>query len=123
MFRKNQVGDIEKMFLHICLRERDRDSYRHLSRDLDTEATPKIYLMTRVTFGVISSPLFAICTFQEHARKCKAAFPEASDQILRNTNADGFTSGKMDLNLLSSLNSTCEDIVANELQHLSNMPK
>lgn len=97
MFRKNQVGvmgDIEKMFLHICLRERDRDSYRHLSRDLDTEATPKIYLMTRVTFGVISSPLFAISTFQEHARKCKAAFPEASDQILRNTNVDGFTSGK-----------------------------
>lgn len=44
MFRKNQVGimgDIE-MFLHIRLRERNRDSHRHLSRDLDPEATRKI---------------------------------------------------------------------------------
>ena len=97
MFRKNQVGimgDIEKMFLHIRLRERDRNSHRHLSRDLDPEATPKIYRMTRVTFRVISSPLLAIYTTYENARKCKEAFPEASDEILRNSCVDGLASGK-----------------------------
>ncbi|XP_078357270.1 uncharacterized protein LOC144642154 [Oculina patagonica] len=56
-FRKNVVGimgDIEKMFLQIRLKEEDRDSHRYLWRDLDPQATPKIYRMTRVTFGVVS---------------------------------------------------------------------
>ena len=73
-FHKNQVGimgDIDKMFLQICLREEDRNSHRFLWRDLDTEASPKIYRMTRVTFGIVCSPFLAICSTQEHARKCK----------------------------------------------------
>ena len=95
-FRKNQVGvmgNVEKMFLQIGLKE-DRDSHRFLWRDLDPDATPKIYRMTRVTFGVISSPFLAICTTQEHARRWKETFPEASDEILRNTYVDDFASGK-----------------------------
>ena len=96
-FRKNQVGvmgDVEKMFLQIGLKEEDRDSHRYLWRNLDPDATPKIYRMTRVTFGVISSPFLAICTTQEHARRCQETFPEASDEILRNTYVDDFASGK-----------------------------
>ena len=96
-FRKNQVGvmgDVEKMFLQIGLNEEDRDSHRYLWRDLDPDATPKIYRMTRVTFAVISSPFLAICATQEHARRCKETFPEAADKILRNTYADDFASGK-----------------------------
>ena len=64
-FRRNQVaitGDIEKMFLQIVLKDTDRDSHHYLWRDLDLEATPKVYRMTRVTFGIISSPFMAICT-------------------------------------------------------------
>ena len=61
---------------------------------MDPDATPKIYRMTRVTFGVISSPFFAICATQEHARRCKETFPEASDEILRNTYVDDFASGR-----------------------------
>ena len=94
-FRKNQVGvmgDVEKMFLQIGLKEEDRDSHRYLWRNLDPDATPKIYRMTRVTFGVISSPFLAICATQEHARRCKETFPEASDEILRNTYVDDFAS-------------------------------
>ena len=96
-FRKNQVGimgDIKKMFLQIRLKEEDRDSHRYLWRDLDPDAITRIYRMTRVTFGVISSPFLAICTIQENARRCKETFPEASNEILRNTYVDDFASGK-----------------------------
>ena len=99
-FRKNQVGvmgDVEKMFLQIGLKEEDRDSHRYLLRHLDPDVTPIlsfIYRMTRVTFGVISSPFLAICTTQKHARRCQETFPEASDEILRNTSVDDFASGK-----------------------------
>ena len=87
-FRKNQVGvmgDVEKMFLQIGLKEEDRDSHRYLWRNLDPDATPKIYRMTRVTFGVISSPFLAICTTQEHARKCKETFPEVKELFFLNS--------------------------------------
>lgn len=96
-FRKNYVGimgDIEKMFLQIRLKEEDRDSHRYLWRDLDPKATPKIYRMTRVTFGVVSSPFLAIGTIQEHVKRCKETFPVASNEILRNTYVDDFASGR-----------------------------
>ena len=79
-FRKNHVGimgDIEKMFLQIRLKEEDRDSHRYLWRDLDPDATPKIYIMARVTFGVVCSPFLAIGTIQEHVKMCKETFPVA----------------------------------------------
>ena len=50
--------------------------------------------MTRVTFGVISSPFLAICTIQEHVKRYKETFPEASHEILRNTYVDDFASGR-----------------------------
>ena len=51
--------------------------------------------MTTVKFGVVCSPFLAICTTQEHARKCKETFPEAySHEILGNTYVDDFASGK-----------------------------
>ncbi|XP_068749048.1 uncharacterized protein [Montipora capricornis] len=94
-FRKGHIGimgDIKKMFLQVRLK--DRDSHRYLWRDLDAEATPKIYRMTRVTFGVISSPFLAICTIQEHVKRCEETFPEASHEILRNPYVDDFASGR-----------------------------
>ncbi|KAJ7392906.1 hypothetical protein OS493_008143 [Desmophyllum pertusum] len=79
----------------IRLKEEDRDS--HQGPDLSTGNDAiclRFYRMTRVTFGVISSPFLAICTTQEHARRCKETFPEVSDEILRNTHVDDFASGK-----------------------------
>lgn len=96
-FRKNYVGiigDIEKMFLQILLKEEDRDSHRYLWRDLDPKVTPKIYRMTRVTFGVISSLFLAIGTIQEHVKRCEETFPVASSEILRNTYVDDIASGR-----------------------------
>ncbi|XP_015772177.1 PREDICTED: uncharacterized protein LOC107350464 [Acropora digitifera] len=96
-FRKNHVGimgDIEKMFLQIRLKEEDRDSHWYLWRDLDPKATPKIYRMTRVTFGVVFSPFLAIGTIQEYVKRWKETFPVASSERLRNTYVDDFASGR-----------------------------
>ena len=51
---------------------------------------PKIYRMTRVTFGVVSCPFLAIGTIGEHVKMCKETFPVASSEILRNTYDDDF---------------------------------
>lgn len=99
-FRRNQVaitGDIEKMFLQIVLKDTDRDSHHYLWRDLDLEATPKVYRMTRVTFGIISSPFMAICTKREHARLHLDAFPNSSAEILRNTYVDDLVTGTVEV--------------------------
>ncbi|KAK3728254.1 hypothetical protein QZH41_006729 [Actinostola sp. cb2023] len=66
--------------------------------DLDIDSTPKVYRMTRVTFGVIASPFLAVCTTQEHARKHKESFPQASDEILKNTYVDDLATGMPALN-------------------------
>ena len=129
-FRKHQVGimgDIEKMFLQIRLKEEDMDSHRYLWRDLDIDSTPKIYRMTRVTFGVICSPFLAICTTQEHARRCKQTFPEASEEILRNTYVDDFASGKDEvheaLRLQRSSTELMEQAAFNLTKWSSNSPE
>ena len=44
------------------LKEEDRHSHQYLWRDLDPKAMPKIYRMTKVTFGVVCSPFLAIGT-------------------------------------------------------------
>ena len=107
--------------------EEDRDSHRYLWRDLDTNSTPKIYRMTRVTFGVICSPFLAICTTQKHARRCKETFPEASEEILRNTYVDDFASGKDEvheaLRLQRSSTELMEQAAFNLTKWSSNSPE
>ncbi|CAB4022309.1 Hypothetical predicted protein, partial [Paramuricea clavata] len=85
-FRKKKIAvtsDIEKMFLQISLREQDRDSHRYLWRYLDLEASPKVYRMTRVTFGVIASPFLAIYEVNE-ARELQQSAKELMAQAAFN---------------------------------------
>ena len=73
-FRKNHVGvmgDIEKMFLQIRLKEEDRDSHRYLWRDLDPESTPTIYRMTRVK---IWSYFKSVSCHLYYSRACKKMY-------------------------------------------------
>lgn len=74
------MGGIEKIFPKILLKDNNQDSRRFIWRDLDLDANPKVYKMTRVTFGIIASPFMAIYTTQEHARQHQEPFP----QILQN---------------------------------------
>lgn len=106
------------------MKEVDKDSHLYLWRDLDTDSSPKIYRMTRVTFGVISSPFLAICTTQGHARRSKETFPEASDEILRNTYVDDFASGKAEaLKLQRSSKQLMEQAAFNLTKGSSNSPE
>ena len=114
-FRKKKIvgtSDIEKMFLQISLREQDRDSHRYLWRDLDLEAAPKVYRMTRVTFGVIASPFLAICTTQEHVQRNKELYPEVCDEILKNTYVDDFAFCRDEVNEARELQQSAKELMA-----------
>ncbi|XP_036339778.1 uncharacterized protein LOC118749114 [Rhagoletis pomonella] len=73
-FRANRiavVGDIEKAFLQILLDEADRDTHRFLwykSCPSADQHKPDlaIYRMTRVTFGITSSPFLLASTIRNH---------------------------------------------------------
>ena len=56
------------------------------------------YKMTRLTFGVNSSPFLAIGTVQHHAKKSKEKFPEASETVLSDMYVDDCLTGAEDEN-------------------------
>ena len=86
-FRRHKVAliaDVEKMFHQIGINERDRDSLRFLWRDLKTDEPPKIFRMTRVVFGIKSSPFSSIKTVMDHVEHCKDRYPKACSEIKDN---------------------------------------
>ena len=113
------MGDIEKMFLQIRFKEEDRDSHSYLWRDLDPKATPKIYRMARVTFGVVSSPFLAIGTIQEHVKMCKETLPVASSEILRNPYVDDFASGGDNVQETLKLQQSATELMQNAAFNLT----
>ena len=106
-FQKKKIAatsDIEKMFLQIGLREQDCDSHWYLWRDLDLDADPKIYRMSRVTFGIVASPFLAICTIQEQ-------YPEACEEIIKNRYLDDFAFGRDELNKAVELQQSAKELM------------
>ena len=45
------------------------------------DVIPTIFKMTRLTFGINSSPFLAIAIAQSHAQESKENFPEASEAV------------------------------------------
>ena len=72
------MADIEKMFLQVMLAEKDRDVHRYVWRDMKIDKPPKVYRMTRVSFGVNCSPFLAIATVHNHAERFELEFPQAA---------------------------------------------
>ena len=60
---------------------------------MKTDESPTKYEMTRLTFGVNSSPFLAIGTVQHHAKKSKEKFPEASETVLSDMYVDDCLTG------------------------------
>ena len=99
------------MFLQIGLREQDCDSHRYLWRDFDLEADPKIYRMCRVTFGIIAGPFLAICTTQEHVQRNKEQYPEACEEIIKNSYIDDFAFCRDEVNEAVELQQSAKELM------------
>ena len=80
---------------------------------------PKIYRMTRVTFGVVSSPFLAIGTIQEHVRRCKETFPVASSEILRSTYVHDFASGRDNMQETLKLQQSATELMQKAASNLT----
>lgn len=68
-FRKNYVAvvsDIEKAFLQISIREKDRDFLRFLWFRKDSSEQVEVYRHRRVVFGLTCSPYLLAATLQYH---------------------------------------------------------
>ena len=52
------MADVQKMFLQIKLAKEDQDVHRYLWRDMKADVTLTIFKMTRLTFGINSSPFW-----------------------------------------------------------------
>ena len=94
-FRTYPIGlsaDISKMYREVELEEGDKDSHRFLWRESPSQ--PVIdYRMTRVTFGISSSPFLAIRTLQEIANDHAKEHPTVQHHIQSSFYVDDFLAG------------------------------
>ncbi|XP_065654791.1 uncharacterized protein LOC136081405 [Hydra vulgaris] len=108
-FRCNKyafISDIEKAFLQISLKEKDRDFVRFLWVDnLDSEngqdllSSPIVtYRLCRVLFGVTSSPFLLSATLVTHLQKYTEIDQEFVEKMLLSLHVDDLNSGSNDLN-------------------------
>ena len=87
------MADVRKMFLQIKLAKEDQDVHRYLWRDMKSNIAPRIFKMTRLTFGINSSPFLAIGTAQHHAKESTETFPEASEAVVNDMYVDDVLTG------------------------------
>ncbi|KAF2904069.1 hypothetical protein ILUMI_02103 [Ignelater luminosus] len=80
------TADIEKAFLQIRLSERDRDChrflwYKHPITDVNSLSPIQEYRMTRVTFGVTSSPFLLSAALKKLFTIASTDFPETTHRL------------------------------------------
>lgn len=100
-FRMHNVAimaDIEKAFLQVGLAEMDRDALRFLwyeSVPRRGEVLPPIkeYRMTRVPFGVTSSPFLLAATLKHHLDSVHNLFPATSEMLRDHLYVDDLVTG------------------------------
>ena len=94
-FRQHRIaltGDISKMFREIGLAKPDRNLHRFLWRPHEDQPLQEAR-MTRVTFGVTSSPFLATQVLRQVATDYQHEFPEASKVILSSFYVDDCLAG------------------------------
>ena len=85
-------ADISKMYRAVHLDPADRDLHRFLWRE-NPDLPLRDYRMTRVTFGVTSSPYLAIRTLQQTAHDFKAQYPLAAPLVSSSFYVDDLLTG------------------------------
>ena len=79
------LGDIEKAFLQIGVKEKDRDSFRFLFK---VKGVEKHLRFTRVPFGVEASPFLLGATLQHHFEQQGPEFEDTVRALKENTYVD-----------------------------------
>ena len=93
------IGDIEKAFLMVSVRERDRDSLRFLwTTDPNSEKVdPTPFRFSRVVFGVTSSRFLLNATINHHIETFRETDPAFVDKFLSSIYVDDLVSGCNDV--------------------------
>lgn len=79
------LGDIEKAFLQITVKEEDRDSFRFV---FNVNGEEKHLRFTRVPFGVEASPFLLGATLQHHLEQQGPEFEETVRALKEDTYLD-----------------------------------
>ena len=79
------LGDIEKAFLQISIKEEDRDAFRFL---FSLEGKEEHFRFTRVPFGVEASPFMLGATLQHHYDEQPQVLRETVQTLKENTYVD-----------------------------------
>jgi len=97
-FRTNRVaivGDLQKMFCQTALDESHWKFQLYLWRGENPKIEPKVFAMTRIMFGVTSSPFLAGNTVLKHANRkdMMRKYPTAAKKVKRDLYVDDFAGG------------------------------
>ena len=100
-FRSNPVGltvDIEKAFLMVSIKEKDRNMLRFLWFDDPHRDRPKNaqFRFNHLLFGLRPSPSILGATIAHHLRLCKQSEPEMATLLEKSLYDDDFLSGAGD---------------------------
>ena len=89
------VGDIEKAFLNVRIREEDREALQFIWVDSLTEDDPGLvlYRFCRVVFGVNASPFLLNASLRHHISQYNAD-PEFVENLLNSFYVDDLVSGE-----------------------------
>lgn len=93
------IGDIEKAFLMVSVKERDRDALRFLWITNPDDEDPEITKLrfTRVVFGVKSSPFLLNATINHHLETYRDTDPDFVEKFLSSIYVDDLVSGSSDV--------------------------
>ena len=90
-FRENRigiVGDIKKMYNSVYIKELDQHVHRFLWRNMDTNKTPDIYVITAVNIGDRPSGTIATVALRKTAIMGSKVYPKAAEIVLESTYVD-----------------------------------
>ncbi|GBM11079.1 hypothetical protein AVEN_206495-1 [Araneus ventricosus] len=99
-FRSHPVAitaDIQKAFLQINIDEEDRNFTRFYWSNNPEDGNEEIYRMTRVLFGVCSSPFLLAATIKYHLKRYVEQFPMTCELLENSLYVDDLITGREDI--------------------------
>ncbi|GFT71317.1 integrase catalytic domain-containing protein [Trichonephila clavipes] len=119
-FRLNTIAitaDIEREFLQISLRDKDKDAVRFLFPDIKSNQTDpykfQVYRFKRVMFGVNVSPFLLSATIKHQIENYREQYPAATEMLDTCLYVDDVISGADDISQALKVSKDAETIMKN----------